>query len=177
MVSGVVFVRKLEFAHKQVGGYLISYSLQIAFVRKLEFVHKQVGGYLARCARNVASIALNAMMNRYWISLSLGQRCSGSKKIFLAVWYIRWLTLNLLRNKIKSGNRISPSLVCLRHNDVSGGGSFANKKREIPINLTARWPQNEKNTLRDGGRSIPQICQFRYTTALFRPAIVNRRGL
>ena len=116
-------------------------------------------------------------MNRYWISLSLGQRCSGSKKIFLAVWYIRWLTLNLLRNKIKSGNRISPSLVCLRHNDVSGGGSFANKKREIPINLTARWPQNEKNTLRDGGRSIPQICQFRYTTALLRPALVHQRVL
>ena len=82
-----------------------------------------------------------------------------------------------MRNKIKSGNRISPSLVCLRHNDVSGGGSFANKKREIPINLTARWPQNEKDTLRDGGRTIPQICQFWYTTALFRPAIVNRRVL
>ena len=34
----------------------------------------------------------------------------------------------------------SPSHVCLRHNDVSGAGSFAKKKQEIPINLTTRWP-------------------------------------
>ena len=35
MVS-IAFVRKLKLLHKQVGGYLISYSLQLACVRKLE---------------------------------------------------------------------------------------------------------------------------------------------
>ena len=34
----------------------------------------------------------------------------------------------------------------------------------------------KKNTLRDGGRTIPQICQFWYTTALFRPAIVDSKS-
>ena len=33
--------------------------MTILFGRKLEVVHKQVGGYLTRCARDAASIALN----------------------------------------------------------------------------------------------------------------------
>ena len=37
-VSMVVFVRKLEVVHKQVGGYLILYDLQPHCVRKLEII-------------------------------------------------------------------------------------------------------------------------------------------
>ena len=33
----------------------------------------------------------------------------------------------------------------------------------------------KKNILRDGGRSIPRFCKFRYTTTLFRPAVVHQR--
>ena len=42
----VVFVRKLEVVHMQVGGGLISYNLQLACV----VYNKEVGGYLTRCA-------------------------------------------------------------------------------------------------------------------------------
>ena len=34
----IIFVRKLEVVHKQVGGYLISYNLPLAFVRKLKVI-------------------------------------------------------------------------------------------------------------------------------------------
>ena len=33
-----VFVWKLEVVHKEVGGFLIPYSLQLAFVRRLEVI-------------------------------------------------------------------------------------------------------------------------------------------
>ena len=42
------YMRKLENVHKQVGGYLIPYNLQLAFVRKLEVVQTMSGnaGYI-----------------------------------------------------------------------------------------------------------------------------------
>ena len=49
--SMVAFVRKSEFVHKQVGGCLISYNLQLACVKKLEVIWP--------CKRIAASITLN----------------------------------------------------------------------------------------------------------------------
>ena len=49
-----------------------STMMTILFGRKLEVVHKQVGGYLTRCARDAASIALN-----YESSVSQSVTCAG----------------------------------------------------------------------------------------------------